>query len=103
MSETGRTDRVKVKIGSSAIELKAQLGAPGRVVINQAYLPGFTSELGRVYEDVSGLITMDLPAGRHHGTIDYRPWPQILGLLGSLVAGLGWCVAFWRLRRRSRS
>jgi len=90
-----------VTTGSSRISLQVSLPGPGRVVINQAYLPGFISDVGTVQRSDSGLLALTLPQGRHDVVLRYRPWPQILGLVASLLAALGWAaviVKAWRRR-----
>jgi hypothetical protein len=89
-----------VQIGASRIRLQATLSREARVVINQSHLPGFVTDVGSVERDESGLLAVRLPAGEHRVTVRYRPLGQLLGLLASLVAGVGWLVAFVVLRRR---
>lgn len=89
-----------VQIGASRIRLQATLSREARLVINQSHLSGFVTDVGSVERDESGLLAVRLPAGEHRVTVRYRPLGQLLGLLASLVAGVGWLVAFVVLGRR---
>jgi hypothetical protein len=65
------------------------LDAPGRVLVNQNYAPGWESNVGDVVSD-RGRLAIDLPMGMHRVELSYRPtmlWRSIaLSLLGVLLA-----------------
>jgi len=67
------------------------LEQPARVVFNQNYDPGWVSPDGPVLAE-QGLLALDVPTGRHHLEIRYRPaslpWALGLSLVGLSAAGL---------------
>ncbi len=85
-------------IGSSSVRFTVT--GPGRVIVNQAWLEGFVTNVGAVERDASGLLSVRLPEGNHVVEVRYRPRATILALLGSLLALVGWGVVFQRWRRR---
>ncbi len=97
---TGGRGRVRnVQIGPTRITADVDLDAPARLIINQAWLPGFVSTEGALLSD-DGLLALDLSPGAQQVTIQYRPWPTLAGLAGSAVFFAFWSVTFLWLRRR---
>jgi hypothetical protein len=76
---------------------EVELSAPGRVVFNQNFAPGWYSNTGVVVAD-RGRLAVALPAGRHHVELAYAPaWfapSALLSLCGLLIAG--WFLVFAR-------
>jgi hypothetical protein len=97
----GRIDEVEV--GHNRIRLIADLAEDSTVVVNQNWLPGFTSTAGEVYP-MDGLLAIDLPRGRHEVSLLYRPAGLIAALATSLGAAVVWAVVAGVLvvRRRRR-
>ena len=92
-----------VDVGHNSIVLDVELSRPSRIMINQNYLEGFTSDLGVVIGPVQGLLALDLDMGRpgrHLITMRYRPARILAGLGVSLASLIGWLVAIVVLRRR---
>ena len=111
-SGEGRIGALSIK--PNTINLELELTTPGVVVINQNFLPGFTSSEGSVLRvpapwlgerDTHGLlgVRLDRP-GRHTVRITYGPASIMAGLAISAVSLLGWCLALgwltWRRYRR---
>ena len=97
---TGRGATVPdVIIGPHRIEARLRLASSDRLVINQAYLPGFDSTHGAVIPQ-NGLLALDLPAGDHTVVFTYRPGATIAGLATSAAFALFWGATFVVLRRR---
>jgi hypothetical protein len=70
--------------------------APVRVILNQNYARGFTSNLGTIVSD-RGRLAVELPAGQHALRVRYRPpefWPS------AAVSGGGLALLLWLARRR---
>jgi hypothetical protein len=96
-----------VSYGPNEVELRAELSAPGIVVLTDVHHPGWQvwvdadeAEPLRVNALVRGVF---VPAGRHALRFVYRPSRLPAGLAVSSVAWLGWmaaAVALARLRRR---
>jgi uncharacterized membrane protein YfhO len=93
------------------VEIEAQLTAPGCLIFNDAYYPGWRSR--RITEDREFELTtyradrvmraVMLPAGKHRVIYSYNP-PRVY--LGGVVSGCAWLLLFsgaicWG-RRRAR-
>ena len=91
MSVTETADRV---------DLEVETDAPGRVVVRDAVAPGWTARVGNTEAPivtVEGRYRgIDVPAGRSHVVLAYRPPGLALGLLVA-AAGLA-SIAFLLLR-----
>jgi hypothetical protein len=93
-----------VSYGPNEVELRAELSAPGIVVLTDVHHPGWQvwvdadeAELLRVNALVRGVF---VPAGRHALRFAYRPSRLAAGLAVSSVAWLGWMAAAVALARR---
>jgi hypothetical protein len=71
------------------------LQAPARVLLNQNYARGFSSNLATPLS-ADGLVAVDLPAGHHALTVTYRP-PELLP--SAAVSGIGILLLLWLLLR----
>ncbi|HWL88715.1 MAG TPA: hypothetical protein VNO21_23090, partial [Polyangiaceae bacterium] len=80
----------------NAIDLRAELTQPGRVLVNQNWHPGWRSSEGAVEND-NGLLAVALPAGKHDFVVRFLPRAAVGGAAISL-ATLG--VLLWLARRR---
>jgi len=63
------------------------LSAPGRVLFNQNYAPGWHASQGEVVDD-AGQLAVDAPAGRQRIELVYRPatlWPGAIAFLLGVV------------------
>jgi hypothetical protein len=88
-------------IGHNHLEAELELVTPARAVFNQQWLEGFETNVGRLEED-EGLISVNLPAGRHSLSVAYRPRGLLLGLYGSAASLLLWAGVWIGLRRKRR-
>lgn len=95
----GDGEVLEVALGVNDVRVLAHLEAPGRLVVNQAWLDGFeSSHPGGAPE--AGLLAADLPAGLHEVTFRYRPMGTLLGLAASGGFALLWLGVGWRRRER---
>lgn len=95
--------------GAQRVEIDALLAAPGLVVLNDLFYPGWTAvaESGRGWQRVPLLRAnrvmrgIPLPPGRHRVVLRYRPWSVCVGLA---LSAAGWSalvgMGAWRLCRR---
>jgi hypothetical protein len=91
----------RIETTPNVIEVDLQADSDGVVVVNQAWLPGFTAEGGQLIPDQK-LLTVHVTRGTQRLRLIYRPVGFLLGLMGSLVACLLWGGVLWRLRRDGR-
>lgn len=73
--------------------------APSRILVNSGYDRGWRSNVGEV-RDQDKLLVVDVPAGRHHLSLEYWPHGLTAGLVLTMLGLLGSIVAFSRLSRR---
>jgi hypothetical protein len=89
----------RVSWSPDRIDLQVDLTRPARVYVNQNWHAGWHSSVGAVVSE-SGLLAVDLDAGSHALTLEFRPRSALAGLgttlLGLVVAG----VVAWRARRK---
>ncbi len=96
-TERGRVEAVRVR--PNDVRVAVVMDAPGRLVVNQSWLPGFVVDAGELVEQ-GGLLAVDLPAGAQTVTFRFRP-PMLLAGLGlSGLSLIGWLGAMVWLRRR---
>jgi hypothetical protein len=93
------------RAGPERLEVRFRAGAPGWLVLSEAWLPGWRATLdGRpaAVRRAYGLMqAVSVPPGQHTLVLRYRPASAVWGLLLS-AAGLacGAALAVWGLRRR---
>lgn len=96
---SGRGRVREVHIGPTEVIVEVDLDSPARLVINQAWLPGFTSPSGPALAH-EGLLAIDLTDGAQEVRLRYRPSAVLVGLAGSLLFFGLWSVTLLVLRRR---
>ncbi len=89
--EDGAGTLESVDVGHNRIVVEATMDQPGTVVVNQNWLDGFTTDVGRVSR-LDGLLTVELPAGRHRATLRYRPVRLLTGFGISALAFVVWGI-----------
>ncbi|MET0283234.1 MAG: hypothetical protein ABW352_02145 [Polyangiales bacterium] len=82
----------------NGIDVLVELRAPGKLLINQNYHPGWHSSVGTLV-DHEGLIGVELPAGKHEVHVRFRPRSAVFGGLITL-ASFAFAFAWWTQRRR---
>jgi hypothetical protein len=97
----GRGRIVTTDIGHSRIVVEVELDTASTLVINQNWLDGFSTTVGRLLPPVDGLLGVDVPAGRHRVELRYRPETLLRGFAVSAVSFVGWLVAMGAVRRRT--
>jgi hypothetical protein len=77
------------------VDVDFDAACPGFLVVGEAYYPGWQAwidgQAGRVLPADFALISVPVPAGRHHATLAYRPSAVMWGLvvaLGSLLVAV---------------
>lgn len=97
--EGGRGAVRSVEFTPHRVVVDVDLDAPARLVVNQAWLPGFTSPDGTAGAH-EGLLAIDLGPGTRTVSFRYRPLGTIAGLIGSAAFTIFWGVTFLVLSRR---
>ncbi|MBK6697206.1 MAG: hypothetical protein IPG50_34205 [Myxococcales bacterium] len=80
------------------IELDVDLARGARLLVNQNWHPGWRASVGDVVSS-TGLLGVDLPAGKHHVVLRFLPRAAVGGALISF-ASLGLLLLFLRKARR---
>ena len=87
----GRGAVGEVERTSSHAYFDVRMDAPGRVIVNHNYAPGWQSNVGQL-TPYYGLLAIDLPAGEQHVALTYRPtmlWQSLsISMLGCMFAWL---------------
>jgi hypothetical protein len=83
------------------IDVHVSLRAPGRLVVNQNWHPGWKSNVGRAMSD-AGLLAVDLPEGDHTVSLRFLPRSATGGAMVSLIT-LAVALAAWLKSRRTSS
>jgi hypothetical protein len=72
---------------TNTVWTEIDLSAPGRVVFNQTFAPGWQSTLGSVVED-AGLLALDVEAGRQRIELRYRPPEMAVSIATTLLGAV---------------
>lgn len=96
----GRGGVTGIDIGHNRMSVDVQADTTSTVVINQNWLEGFSTDVGRLTAPVDGLLAVEVPAGMHRITLTYRPRTLIRGFLISGASLVGWTLAMGMLLRR---
>jgi hypothetical protein len=99
--EGGSGKVVREKWTPNAIDLRAELLRPGRVIVNQNWHPGWRASVGQVVDD-KGRLAVDLPAGTHALHLGFLPRSAIGGLLTTAFALVA-AALVWRRPRSARA
>ena len=83
----------------NTFQARVSLKAAARVVFNQNYAEGFVSTVGELTE-TKGLLALDLPAGEHDVTVEYRPAELAPSAAASGIGLLGWLALLLGRRRK---
>jgi len=100
--ESGRGAVLSAEVGHNTIALEVMLDDTSTVVVNQNWLDGFTTSIGRVVAPSAGLLAVEVPAGDHRVVLTYEPKRLRRGFLISGASLAGWMLAMGLLVRRKR-
>ncbi|MCO4773892.1 MAG: hypothetical protein KDA24_27920 [Deltaproteobacteria bacterium] len=104
-TKAGAPDGADLEVRSLSVTpnvVQVEVSAPEAttLIVNQAWLDGFTLEGPGTLRADTRLLTVELPPGEHSLRLVYRPVAFVAGLVGSGVAFVLWLLGLIALRRR---
>jgi len=93
-----------IAITQNAYSIDVDLRRPSIVHVNQTFDADWRSSVGDVRRGLRGAIDVQLPAGRQHLDLAYRPrgqWPGIVATFLGLAGIVAWFVLRGRVRKVS--
>src|SRR5262249_58594125 len=94
-----------VKRTQNGFVVEVDAAQPTRILLNTTYDKGWRASVGTVV-DHDKELAVDVPAGRHHLLVRYRPKTLTLGMVLTalgLVGAVGGVVFLTKKRRRTQS
>lgn len=90
-------DQVRIaRRSSGSLDLDAQLGCNGMVVLSESYVPGWSVTVdgrpGQIREVYGAFRGLAVPGGQHQIRMRYRPLSVILGAILTLAGVIGICA-----------
>ena len=89
---------------SGYLSIQTDQGDPGWVVISQVWYPGWEARIDgqatKVYRADYAFMAVEVPAGKHQISLNYRPFSFRIGALLSILVLVGMVIA-WLYKRRT--